>query len=88
MKGIELIILIVILILWLLFVGNLSISFKPFCIHLPFWHRSLGLFLAIMGFLVYNIGEHTKGYADGLKKGEEMTWEAINKVINNTKDEC
>lgn len=85
MKGIELIISIVILIIWLLFIGNLSISFKPFCFHLPFWHRSLGIFLGIIGFLVYNIGEHTKGYSDGLKKGVEITWEEINKVINDKK---
>ena len=83
MKVIEsgFIIAIVIMIIWLLLVGNVSISFKPFSFHLPFWHRSLGLFLAVVGFLVYNIGERTKGYSDGLKKGEEMTWDAINKVI-------
>lgn len=88
MKGVELglIISIVIMIIWLLFVGNISISLKPFGFHLPFWHRSLGIFLAVAGFLIYNIGEHTKGYSDGLKKGEEMTWEAINKVIKDKKD--
>lgn len=88
MKGVELglIISIVIMIIWLLFVGNISISFKPFSFHLPFWHRSLGIFLAILGFLIYNIGEHMKGYSDGLKKGEEMTWDAINKVIKDKKD--
>lgn len=87
MKGIELglIISIVIMIIWLLFVGNISISFKPFSFHFPFWHRSLGLFLIIIGVMIFNIGEHTKGYADGLKKGEEMTWEAINEVIKNKK---
>lgn len=88
MKGIKLglTISIVIMIIWLLFIGNISISFKPFSIHLPFWHRSLGIFLAVAGFMIYNIGEHTKGYSDGLKKGEEMTWEAINKVIKDKKD--
>lgn len=88
MKGIELglTISIVIMIIWLLFIGNISISFKPFSIHLPFWHRSLGIFLAVAGFMIYNIGEHTKGYYDGLKKGEEMTWDAINKVIKDKKD--
>ena len=88
MKGIELglTISIVIMIIWLLFIGNISISFKPFSIHLPFWHRSLGIFLAVAGFMIYNIGEHTKGYSDGLKKGEEMTWEAVNKVIKDKKD--
>ena len=88
MKGIELglTISIVIMIIWLLFIGNISISFKPFSIHLPFWHRSLGIFLAVAGFMIYNIGEHTKGYYDGLKKGEEMTWDTINKVIKDKKD--
>ena len=87
MKGIELglIISIVIMIIWLLFVGNISISFKPFSFHFPFLHISLGLFLIIIGVMIFNIGEHTKGYADGLKKGEEMTWEAINEVIKNNK---
>ncbi len=87
MKGIELglTISIVIMIIWLLFIGNISISFKPFSFHLPLWHRSLGLFLIIIGVLVYNIGERTKGYNDGLKKGKEITIKAINKVIKDKK---
>lgn len=81
----EIIIGAILLLIFLLFVGHFSISIKPFSIELPYWHRSLGLFLIILAFLVYNIGEHAKGYSDGLKKGCDMTWELIEKEIERKK---
>lgn len=77
---------IVLLIMFLLFIGHVSISIKPLSFSLPYWHRSVGLFLIIVGFVFFNIGEHSKGYAEGLKKGGDITLEAmdsINKSDNN-----
>ena len=38
----------VILFVFLLYVGHFSITIKPFTAQLPYWHRSLGLFLLIL----------------------------------------
>lgn len=65
--------------LFLLFVGHLQISFKPFSIELPYWHRSLGLLLLILSFLVYNIGERAKGYSDGFNECLKTTIGIIEK---------
>ncbi|WP_278508254.1 hypothetical protein, partial [Bacteroides nordii] len=69
----------VILFVFLLYVGHLSITIKPFAVQLPYLHRSLGLFLLILSFIVYNAGEHAKGYVDGLKEGERIVLELLKK---------
>lgn len=48
-----------------LYISELTISFKPFSIQLPYWYRALGLLLVVVGILVYSIGEQVKGYSDG-----------------------
>ncbi|NDV63890.1 hypothetical protein [Bacteroides sp. 224] len=73
----ELIIGVALLLIALLFVGHFSISVKPFSISLPYWHRSIGVFFIIIGFYVYNIGERSKGYRDGLKDGCNTVLEMI-----------
>ena len=69
----------VILFVFLLYVGRFSITIKPFTVQLPYWHRSLGLFLLILSFIVYNAGEHAKGYLDGLKEGERIIFDLLKK---------
>lgn len=76
----NLIISIVILSVALLYLGHLHISFKPFSISLPLWHRSLGTLLLILGVYVFSIGEHVTGYKKGLDDGSE-------KVIKYLKEE-
>ncbi len=73
------VITIIFFVLFLLFVGHLQVSFKPFSIELPYWHRSLGLFLLILSFMVYNIGERAKGYSEGINKGLEMAIDTLEK---------
>lgn len=73
------------MILCSLFIGHISISVKPFSISLPYWHRSIGLVLIVVGFLFFNVGEYTKGYADGLKKGCEMTTSAFKQMLADIK---
>lgn len=74
------IISIIILIVWLLFVGHISISMHPFSISLPYWHRSVGLLLVIAGFILYNVGEQTSGY----KKGWNDCIKAVENCIKTT----
>ncbi|MFV0586895.1 hypothetical protein [Bacteroides reticulotermitis] len=70
---------------FLLCVGHFAMTIKPFSISLPYWHRSLGLLLLVAAFVIFNIGERSKGYEEGLKKGSDMTWEAIEKFTKENK---
>ena len=79
-------IMIVLLIVLLLFAGDFSVSVKPFSIKMPYWHRALGLLLLMVSIVVYNVGEHSKGYREGLKRGSEMTLESFRKILGEHKD--
>jgi hypothetical protein len=35
--------------------------------------------LLILSFIVYNAGEHAKGYLDGLKEGERIIFDLLKK---------
>lgn len=41
-----------------LFIGHFRLTFSPFSVSLPYWHRTVGVILIVVGCLVYNIGEH------------------------------
>ncbi len=79
----SIIILIVLFIFMLLSFGQVSISFKPFSISLPYWHRAVGFLLVIVGLFVYNIGEHTAGYKKGLNDGAELVIKYAKDKINH-----
>lgn len=81
----HLIVFSTLMILCSLFIGHISISVKPFSISLPYWHRSIGLVLIVVGFLFFNVGEYTKGYADGLKKGCEMITSTFKQMLADIK---
>lgn len=51
-------------ILMFLFLGHANISFKPFSISIPYWHRAVGITLVVIGVCVYNIGERFSGYKE------------------------
>lgn len=53
----DLIFFIAIFIIAVLFIGHFRLTFSPFSISLPYWHRALGVVLIVAGCLVYNIGE-------------------------------
>ena len=55
-----------------LFIGHFRLTFSPFSVSLPYWHRTLGVVLIVVGCLVYNIGEHISGYKKGLEEGIEI----------------
>lgn len=66
-----------------LYISELSVSFKPFSISLPYWYRGLGIFLVVVGFLVFNVGEHAKGYSEGLTEGYELTVKTLKEMAKN-----
>lgn len=65
-----------ILIIGLLWVGDLTITFKPFSVSLPSWYKPVGILLFFLSMAVYTIGEYAKGYKqcfdDGIKKCVEI----------------
>ena len=63
----------------LLYIGHLQVSIKPFSVSFPYWHRSLGVLLMIIGVYVFSIGEHISGYTKGLNDGAD-------RVINLIKE--
>lgn len=67
----------------LLLFGQVSVSFKPFNVSIPYWHRAVGFVLVIAGILVYNIGENRAGYKKGLKDGVELVIKCAKEKINH-----
>lgn len=67
----------------LLWVGDLTITFKPFSISLPGWHKAVGILLFFLSMTVYNIGEYTRGYKQGFDDGIKECLDIIKKNGNN-----
>lgn len=76
MKTILFTIIFIIAILW---VRDLTITFKPFSISLPSWYKALGILLFFLSMTVYNIGEYTKGYKQGFDDGVKECVEILKK---------
>lgn len=76
MKTILLTIICIIALLW---VGDLTITFKPFSISLPGWHKPVGILLFCLSVAVYTIGEYAKGYKQGFDNGVKECIEILNK---------
>ena len=70
---------IAIFIIAVLFIGHFRLTFSPFSISLPYWHRALGIVLIVVGCLVYNIGEHMSGYKKGFDNGMEIVLKQLKK---------
>ena len=68
-----------IFIIALLWVGDLTITFKPFSTSLPGWHKPVGILLFFLSMAVYNIGEYTKGYKQGFDDGVKECIEILKK---------
>lgn len=66
-----------ILIIGLLWVGDLTITFKPFSISLPCWYKSVGILLFWLSMVVYTTGEHAKGYKQGFDDGVKKCIEIL-----------
>lgn len=57
------------LIAGLLWIGDFSITLKPFSVSLPCWYKSVGILLFWLSMTIYVLGEHTKGYKEGFDTG-------------------
>ena len=80
MKTILFTIIFIIAILW---VGELTITFKPFSISLPGWYKALGIVLFVLSMALYNVGEYAKGYKHGFDDGIKECLDIIKKNGNN-----
>lgn len=69
----------IICIIALLWVGDLTITFKPFSISLPGWYKVVGILLFWLAMAVYTIGERTKGYKQGFEDGVNKCIEILEK---------
>ena len=69
----------IICIISLLWVGDLTITFKPFSISLPGWYKPVGILLFCLSVAVYTIGEYAKGYKQGFDNGVKECIEILNK---------
>lgn len=77
------IIIVIVAVLAFMYISGLQISFKPFGIQLPYWHRGLGLLLIVIGLILFNVGEYAAGYSKGLEKGIEITIDKIKNLNSN-----
>lgn len=75
----------IICIIALLWVGDLTITFKPFFISLPGWHKALGIILFVFAMAVYNIGEYAKGYKHGFDDGAKECIMLVEQIIESKK---
>ena len=76
MKTILFTIICVIALLW---VGDLTITFKPFSISMPGWYKVVGILPFRLSMAVYTIGERTKGYKQGFDDGVKKCIEILEK---------
>ena len=79
MKTILFTIICVISLLW---VGDLTITFKPFSISLPGWYKPVGIILFVLSMAVYTIGEYTKGYKHGFDDGIKNVLKYLKRKIH------
>lgn len=66
-----------ILIIGLLWVGDLTITFKPFSVSLTSWYKPVGILLFFLSMAVYTIGEYAKGYKHGFDDGVKKCIEIL-----------
>lgn len=76
MKTILFTIIFIIAILW---VGDLTITFKPFSISMPGWYKVVGILLFWLAMVVYATGEHARGYKQGFDDGIKECIEILKK---------
>ena len=66
-----------------LYVSQMEVTFNPFSISLPYWHRSVGILLVMVGIVLYCTGERIKGYEVGHRDGVEWVIKQLKDKSNN-----
>lgn len=79
----EFVILLVCFLCCAAFIGHLEISFSPFAIRLPMWHRVVAVLLFSAAIAFWSIGERRDAYSKGLKRGLDITLEQIKERLKN-----
>lgn len=77
----------ILLIMFLLFVGHFQITFKPFSISMPYWHRAVGILFFILSMVIYTYGEYYRGYKDGMEDGVKSIIKKIEDKLNGKSNE-
>ena len=72
----------IICIIALLWVGDLTITFKPFSISLPGWYKPVGILLFFLSMTIYTIGEYTRCYKQGFDDGIKKCVEYLKRKIH------
>ena len=85
MKLISWAITIVLCIAFLAYIGGITVTLKPFCVHMPYWNRALAVLLMILALVVYSAGEYGRGYNTGFEDGIDYSVKYIIKKFH-TKD--
>lgn len=68
----------IIIIAALLWIGELTITFKPFSISLPGWYKAVGILLFWLSMVVYQSGTKAKLYKEGFNDGTEYIIKKLN----------
>lgn len=63
----------------ILWVGELTITFKPFSISLPGWYKVAGILIFWLSMVVYTTGEYAIGYKQGFNDGVKKCIEMLEK---------
>lgn len=71
-------VILVLLVAFILYLGQTEISFSPFRIKITEWYKPLGIIIMIIGFLIYTGGSERKSFKDGWTK-------AKNEIINGNR---
>lgn len=66
-----------------LYIGHFSLTIKPFNISLLYWHRSVGVVIIVVGFIVFNAGERLAGYKEGFQDGLKKSIEILERNMKS-----
>lgn len=80
MKTILSIITISILLLW---IGELTVTFKPFSVSLPGWHKAAGILLFWLSMVVYQGGERARWYKEGFNDAVKKSIDILEKNLKS-----
>ena len=79
------VIAIIILVVWLLFLGGTKITLYPFSISMEYWWKALGWLLMILGMVILTVGEYHRGRMKGYGEGVDKCIELLDKKIKEEK---
>lgn len=76
----------IIIIAFLLFAGDLTITFKPFSVSLPEWYKAVGILLFWLSMVVYQGGERVRWYKEGFNDAVKKSIKILEKNLKDKED--